>query len=356
MIEHSERIAPGRLQSNCVLLLHRVGSIACSGRHCCSARRQEEVPRPQLARCLSARCGALRAPAARTWAAANARSCCAPPRAAPPRGERPGRPRRARRWWPTRRAWRSGATTAARPAVRAWRCGWQTRPWPTASCTATWCSCGRMRGGCGPQRARWALPRPCSAARGANLPGCAQGTASTLTRAEVRGGGRKPYAQKGTGNARMGSMRTPLRPGGGVVFGPKVRAAAAPPACLLAACPAVAAERRAGAEGPAVRRRAADGLDNKDEQEGEAPGHGNGAAERRRQHHCRRRCGGARPCPRRPPPGRRSGPGRRFPAPRRRAFGLTAGAGRRRACRSRRPSCWRARCSAGARRRAAACC
>ena len=48
-----------------------------------------------------------------------------------------------------------------------------------------------------------------------------QGTASTLTRAEVRGGGRKPYAQKGTGNARIGSRRTPLKPGGGVVFGPK---------------------------------------------------------------------------------------------------------------------------------------
>jgi large subunit ribosomal protein L4 len=47
------------------------------------------------------------------------------------------------------------------------------------------------------------------------------GTASTKTRAEVRGGGRKPLAQKGTGNARQGSKRTPLRPGGGVVFGPK---------------------------------------------------------------------------------------------------------------------------------------
>uniref|UniRef100_A0A0C9RNA5 Large ribosomal subunit protein uL4c n=1 Tax=Wollemia nobilis TaxID=56998 RepID=A0A0C9RNA5_9CONI len=48
-----------------------------------------------------------------------------------------------------------------------------------------------------------------------------RGTASTLTRAEVRGGGRKPYAQKGTGKARRGSQRTPLRPGGGVIFGPK---------------------------------------------------------------------------------------------------------------------------------------
>ena len=50
-----------------------------------------------------------------------------------------------------------------------------------------------------------------------------QGTASTLTRAEVAGGGRKPYKQKGTGRARQGSIRTPLRPCGGVVFGPKPR-------------------------------------------------------------------------------------------------------------------------------------
>jgi len=50
-----------------------------------------------------------------------------------------------------------------------------------------------------------------------------QGTASSLTRSEVRGGGRKPYKQKGTGRARQGSVRTPLRPGGGIIFGPKPR-------------------------------------------------------------------------------------------------------------------------------------
>lgn len=50
-----------------------------------------------------------------------------------------------------------------------------------------------------------------------------RGTASTLTRGEVRGGGKKPYPQKKTGRARRGSNRTPLRPGGGVIFGPKPR-------------------------------------------------------------------------------------------------------------------------------------
>tara|TARA_B100000214_G_scaffold191707_1_gene138523 strand:- start:298 stop:933 length:636 start_codon:yes stop_codon:yes gene_type:complete len=50
-----------------------------------------------------------------------------------------------------------------------------------------------------------------------------QGTVCTLTRSEVRGGGRKPYKQKGTGRARQGSIRTPLRPGGGIIFGPKPR-------------------------------------------------------------------------------------------------------------------------------------
>lgn len=50
-----------------------------------------------------------------------------------------------------------------------------------------------------------------------------QGTQSAKTRAEVRGGGRKPWRQKGTGHARQGSIRAPQWTGGGVVFAPKSR-------------------------------------------------------------------------------------------------------------------------------------
>lgn len=57
----------------------------------------------------------------------------------------------------------------------------------------------------------------------AAMAGARQGTSKVKTRSEVSGGGRKPYRQKGTGNARQGSTRSPQWPGGGIVFGPKPR-------------------------------------------------------------------------------------------------------------------------------------
>lgn len=50
-----------------------------------------------------------------------------------------------------------------------------------------------------------------------------QGTHKAMTRGEVSGGGKKPFKQKGTGNARQGSNRSPLMPGGGITFGPVPR-------------------------------------------------------------------------------------------------------------------------------------
>src|ERR1700736_4223867 len=71
--------------------------------------------------------------------------------------------------------------------------------------------------------ARFNMPLVHEAVR-AELNARRRGTAATLTRGEVSGGGAKPWRQKGTGRARAGSSRSPLWTGGGITFGPRPRA------------------------------------------------------------------------------------------------------------------------------------
>jgi len=75
------------------------------------------------------------------------------------------------------------------------------------------------------------------------------GTASTKTRGEVRGGGKKPWRQKGTGRARAGSIRSPLWPGGATIFGPRPRSYTyrlPKSARRTALCAAIALKQRQG--------------------------------------------------------------------------------------------------------------
>jgi large subunit ribosomal protein L4 len=108
--------------------------------------------------------------------------------------------------------------------ARATRCSWSGRP--SDAQTTLYSKNGKDLGTVDLPEALFAAPvnEPLiHQAVTAQLAGRRLGTHDTKTRAEVRGGGRKPYRQKGTGRARQGSLRAPHYAGGGVVFGPHPR-------------------------------------------------------------------------------------------------------------------------------------
>ena len=131
----------------------------------------------------------------------------------------------------------------------------------------------------------------------AQLAAARQGTHSTKTRGEVRGGGKKPYRQKGTGRARQGSTRAPQFTGGGVVHGPQA-------ARLQPAHPEEDDRRRAarravgpGAQRPHPRRhRAGRGSDAVDQERQGVPGHADRAQAGAGRHRPQRRDRRARAC------------------------------------------------------------
>src|SRR5437660_6601600 len=114
------------------------------------------------------------------------------------------------------RAYCSFAARCPDRAVASWRCG------PVAKVTAPKLGGGKVDLDPAAFEARFNMPVVHETVR-AELNARRGGNASTLTRGEVRGGGAKPWRQKGTGRARAGSSRSPVWTGGGTVFGPTPR-------------------------------------------------------------------------------------------------------------------------------------
>src|SRR5437660_4955212 len=114
------------------------------------------------------------------------------------------------------RAYCSFAARCPDRAVASWRCG------PVAKVTAPKLGGGKVDLDPAAFEARFNMPVVHETVR-AELNARRRGTASTLARGEVRGGGAKPWRQKGTGRARAGSIRSPNWAGGGVAFGPTPR-------------------------------------------------------------------------------------------------------------------------------------